>query len=122
MLPTGAFVPHDIPGNCLKNCVEEWHHCNCGELAAAQMLYNVMSNEISDTLTTSRFKVEATPTLIATCHSHPNIFDSHIEPEILLSTNDRIASLERKLFQLRGCKEEPPVRTRAQHAAEKSKL
>jgi len=81
-----------------------------------------MSNEISNTSTTSRFKVETTPTLIATRHSHPNIFDSHAEPEILLSTNDRIASLERELFQLRGRKEEPPVRTRAQRAAEKSKL
>jgi hypothetical protein len=120
-LPTGAFVPRDIPGNCLKDRVEEWHRRNPGQLAAAQLLYNVMSNEISDPSATSRFKVEATPTLIATRHSHPNIFDSHVEPEILLSTNDRIASLERELFQLRGRKEEPQVRTRAQRAAEKGK-
>jgi len=108
-LPTSTFVPRDIPGNCLKDRVEEWHRRNPGQLATAQMLYNVMSNEISNTSTTSRFKVETTPTLIATRHSHPNIFDSHAEPEILLSTNDRIASLERELFQLRGRKEEPPV-------------
>ena len=109
MLPTGGFIPHNIPGNCLKDHIEEWHRRNPGQLAAAQMLYHVMLNEISDTSTTSQPKVKATPTLIATHQSHPNIFNPQINPEFQLSTNYHIASLEHELFQLCGHKAEPQV-------------
>ncbi|KIM77114.1 hypothetical protein PILCRDRAFT_12292 [Piloderma croceum F 1598] len=68
-LPTSAFIPRDIPGNCLKDCIKEWHCCNPRQLAAAQMLYHVLSNGISDTSGTSQLKVKAVPTLIASCNS-----------------------------------------------------
>ena len=35
VLPTGAFVPHDIPGNLLKEQIDEWHRRNPGQLATA---------------------------------------------------------------------------------------
>jgi len=48
-LPSGAFVPRDIPGKNIKERTEEWHHCNPRQLTATQMIYNVLSNDISNT-------------------------------------------------------------------------
>jgi len=45
-----------------------------------------------------------------------------LTPVIQLSADDRIASLERELFQLQGRRVEPQVRTRAQREADKVKL
>ena len=47
-LPSGAFVLREIPGKYLKERIEEWHHHNPGQTAAAQMLYHVLSNGISE--------------------------------------------------------------------------
>jgi hypothetical protein len=47
-LPSGAFVPREIPGKYLKERIEEWHRRNPGQLAASQMLYHVLSNGISE--------------------------------------------------------------------------
>jgi hypothetical protein len=120
-LPSGAFVPREIIGRYLKDRIEEWHRRNPGQLAAAAMLYHVLSNGVSSPPATSQLKIEATPTLIATRQTHPDLFISQVEPDIQLSTNDRIASLEGELFQLRGRKVEPQVQTRAQRAADKAK-
>ncbi len=120
-LPSGAFVPRDIPGRYFKDRIEEWHRRNPGQQAASQMLYHVLSNGISEIASTSQAKVDIVPTSIATRISHPDLFTSQIEPDTQLSTNDRIASLERELFQLRGRKFEPVVRTRSQRAADRGK-
>lgn len=120
-LPSGAFVPREIVGRYLKERIEEWHRRNPGQLAASQMLYHVMSNGISEVSAASESKVDIVPTSIATRQSHPDLFTSQTEPEIQLSTNDRIASLERELFQLRGRRVEPQVQTRAQRAVDKGK-
>ncbi len=34
VLPTGDFVPRDIPGRFLKECIDEWHRRHPGHLAA----------------------------------------------------------------------------------------
>jgi hypothetical protein len=120
-LPSGAFVPRDIPGRNFKERIEEWHRRNPGQQAASQMLYHVLSNDVAENSSTSQTKVDIAPTSIATRLSHPDLFTSQVEPETQLSTNERIASLERELFQLRGRKFEPLVRTRAQRAADKGK-
>jgi hypothetical protein len=120
-LPSGAFVPREILGRYLKERIEEWHRRNPGQLAASQMLYHVMSNGIAEVSAVSEVNVDTVPTSIATRQSHPDLFISQIEPDIQLSTNDRIASLERELFQLRGRKVEPQVQTRAQRAVDKGK-
>jgi len=118
-LPSGAFVPREIPGKYLKERVEEWHRRNPGQLAASQMLYNVLSNGISRNAPRT---METAPIMIATRQTHPDIMPLSPTPVVQLSADDRIASLERELFQLRGRRVEPQVRTRAQREADKVKL
>ena len=114
-LPSGAFIPRDIPGPYFKDRLDEWHRRNPGQVGAAQMMYRVLANGISD------FTEAAQPT-IATRHTHPRLFDTAYEPQLILSTQDRIDSLERELFTLRGRKNDPPVRTRAQQQAAGERL
>jgi hypothetical protein len=119
-LPSGAFVPRDIPGKNIKERTEEWHRRNPGQLAAAQMIYNVLSNDISSTPEISRYS-DLAPARIATRQTHPNLFAASVEPVAQLSANDRIASLERELFQLRERNVETHAMTRAQREADKGK-
>ncbi|KIM85117.1 hypothetical protein PILCRDRAFT_5484 [Piloderma croceum F 1598] len=119
-LPSGAFVPREIPGKYLKERVEEWHRRNPGQLTAAQMLYKVLSNGISENAEALRV-IDMPPIMIATRQTHPDIITMSPQIIALLSADDRITSLERELFQLRGRKFEPQVRTRAQRKAEKGK-
>jgi len=112
-LPSGAYVPREIPGKHMKERIEEWHHRNPGQKAASQMLYHVLSNGISTEIAPSR--LSETPRItLATRETHPDLFDSSTAPVMKLSADDRIASLERELFQLRDRKAEPQTRTRAQ--------
>ena len=104
----------------MKERFEEWHRRNPGQLAASQMLYHVLSNGISDNLGCSR-TLETSQITLATRETHPKLFSRQPKSAMELSANDRIASLERELFQLRGRKVEPQVRTRAQHEAYKGK-
>ena len=129
-LPSGAFVPREIPGKYLRERIEEWHHRNPGQMAAAQMLYHVLSNGITENTLSSR-TTETSRITLATRETHPELFTPTPAPAIAsvstpapvmqLSADDRIASLERELFQLRGRKFEPQARTRAQHEADKGK-
>ena len=119
-LPSGAFVPREIPGKYLKERLEEWHRRNPGQLAASQMLYRVLANGISESNGSSR-TMETSQITVATRETHPNLFTHSPTPIMQLSADDRIASLEHELFQLRGRKVEPQVRTRAQHEADKGK-
>jgi hypothetical protein len=84
------------------------------------MLYHVLSNGISDNVGSAR-TVETSQITVATRETHPDLFPQPPKPVMQLSANDRIASLERELFQLRGRKVEPQVRTRAQHEAAKDR-
>ena len=114
-LPSGAFIPQDIPSPYFRDCLDEWHRRNPGQVGAAQMMYRVLANGISD------YTGAAQPT-IATRHTHPKLFDTTYEPQLMLSTQDRIDSLERELFTLRGRKNDPPIRTRAQRQAAGERL
>jgi len=44
-LPSGAFIPRDIPGKCFKERLDEWHSRNPGQTAAGQLMYNVLSQQ-----------------------------------------------------------------------------
>ena len=92
VLPSSAYVPREIPGNYLKDRIDEWHRRNPNQLAAASLV-NMISKSI----------VYRNP-------SNPDTFQ--------LSTSDRIAALEAELYNLRARKTSyvPPVRTRAQVA------
>ncbi|KAF9040168.1 hypothetical protein BJ165DRAFT_1351674 [Panaeolus papilionaceus] len=96
VLPSGAFVPSDIPSGLLKDRIDEWHRRNPNQLAAAQMLQTI--------------------------HSHAPV--SHTSG-FLLSTNDQIASLEAELFALKTRRDSIAqgfAKTRAQAAKEQEKV
>jgi len=109
VLSTGAFVPRDIVGRYLKDRVDEWHKRNPGQLAAAQLMYTVLSNEISEPQPTAKYTM-------ATRETHPDLFDigTNMLTPSSLSAQERIASLERELFALRQRQIGPASRTRAQ--------
>ena len=95
VLSTGAFVLCDIVGRYLKDCVDEWHKRNPGQLAAAQLMYTVLSNEISEPQPTAKYTM-------ATRETHPDLFDigTNMLTPSSLSAQERIDSLERELFTL----------------------
>ena len=96
VLPSGAYVPRDIPGILLSERIEEWHRRNPNQLAAATLLHTIDSHDSSCTFTST----------------------SNSKQAFQLSTNDRIATIEAELFNLRARNQKfiPLVRTRAQKA------
>ncbi|KAF9539933.1 hypothetical protein CPC08DRAFT_806142 [Agrocybe pediades] len=95
VLPTGAFVPRDIPGTLLKERIDEWHRRNPGQLATATISASTMLNTIAP----------------ASVSSVPSTTSSS-------TSSDRIALLEAELFSLRAQRPgfTPTIRTRAQKA------
>ncbi|PPQ79708.1 hypothetical protein CVT24_010239, partial [Panaeolus cyanescens] len=94
VLPSGAFVPSSIPGNLLKERIDEYHRLNPNQLAATHLMA-----------------------------MHTIVLDDRPEPApaslFQLSADDRIASLEAELFALRSRREasnssSTGVRTRSQ--------
>lgn len=95
VLPSGAFVPREIPGALLSERIEEWHRRNPNQLAAVALLHTIGHHD---------YHITSAPDLVA-----KNAFQ--------LSTSDRIATIEAELFNLRARnKFTPLVRTRAQKA------
>jgi hypothetical protein len=99
VLPTGAFVPREIPGTLLRERIDEWHHRNPNQLAAATLVHTIGKAFLNP---------PTSPTSIT------------LQPTYQLSASDRIATLEAELFNLRTRKPKftPAVRTRAQKARE----
>ena len=95
VLSTGAFVPHDIVGRYLKDHIDEWHKCNSNQLAAAQLMYPVLSNKISELQLASKYTM-------AMCKTHPDLFDisTNMLTPLSLSVQEHIDSLECELFAL----------------------
>ena len=46
VLPSGAEVPHGIPGTGLRDCVNEWHRQNPGQMGAVQMFFEVVLRQL----------------------------------------------------------------------------
>lgn len=102
VLPTGAFIPRDIPGNLLKERIDEWHRRNPNQLAAATLSASTLFGAVSTSRTSpSVSSVSQTP-----------------HPTYQLTSEDRIALLEAELFNLRAKRPgfTPLIRTRAQKA------
>jgi len=100
VLPSGAFVPREIPGTLLSERIEEWHRRNPNQLAAVTLLHTIGYHDSSNKPSTSTS-------------------DPVSKPAFQLSTSDRIATIEAELFNLRARnKFTPLVRTRAQKARE----
>src|SRR5882762_9336794 len=111
ILPTGAFIPRNIPGALFKDRIDEWHCRNPNQLAAGQLMLGVISNSISEPLVLASLN-------LATQHTHPDLLDSSLSLSTQLTAQERIDSLEHELFQLRGRRADPPVCTRAQRQAD----
>lgn len=98
VLPTGAFIPRDIPGRYFKDRIDEWHVRNPGQMNTGQLLYNVMSNTVAEPRSHS----------LATRRTHPDLFND----APTLSTDQRIHTLERELLQLRARNAAPQTRSK----------
>ena len=97
VLPTGAYVPREIPGNLLKERIEEWHRRYPNQLATVSLLHTIGQNKVQ-----VQIKPQEAPT----------------KYNFQLSTSDRIATIEAELFNLRSRNPKfvPLARTRAQKA------
>lgn len=109
VLPTGAFVPREIPGNFLKERIDEWHRRNPNQLASGMMSASTMLGSITQNAPTS------TPVT-------PLPASNQIQQTYQLSTEDRMALLEAELFNLRAKHSnfKPIIRTRAQRVRDNS--
>jgi hypothetical protein len=102
ILPSGAFVPRDIPGQNLRDRIDEWHRRNPNQLAAGS-LFNAIVSTAQVTI--------------------PTIRENEVESNNLyqLSAQERIASLEAEIFNLKVRHQPgfvPIIKTRKQRAAE----
>ena len=105
ILGTGAYVPRDIPGEYLKDKVDEWHRRNPN-----QLIKNTLFGAV----------VASSPPIIPT----PRI-ETESLPLYQLSAQDRIAALECELFNLRAKHQSnfvPTIKTRGQRAAERREV
>jgi len=93
VLPSGSFIPRDIPGTLLRDRFDEWHRRNPNQLASGTLFHSIISSDNSP-------------------HSLPS------QPLYQLSTTDRIVSLKAELFNLRTRKPgfTPVICTHAQKA------
>jgi hypothetical protein len=108
VLSTGAFVPRDIPGENLRDRIDEWHRRNPNQLAAGNLSSNTLFNGVL---------LNSSPPPIPTLPVHES------KPFSQLSAQDRIAALESELFNLRVCHQPqfvPTIKTRKQRAAQKA--
>ena len=111
ILGTGAFVPRDIPGEFLKDRVDEWHRRNPNQL---------IQGTISSNTTLFGAVVPSSTPVIPTPRVHTETI-----PTYQLSAQDRISALEAELFNLRVRHQTgfvPTVKTRSQRAADRSQI
>ncbi|KAJ6530500.1 hypothetical protein DFH09DRAFT_1093550 [Mycena vulgaris] len=78
VLPTGAFVPRRVNGVNLRARIDEWHRQNPGQLASAQLAFNIAPD--------ARFHAAYPPPVV---------------PNFQLTAEERIRSLEREICALR---------------------
>src|SRR5258705_251359 len=105
ILSTGAYVPRKIPGENLRDRIDEWHRRNPGQLANGILssnaaLFGAVVND-SRTISMPHVKPETTP-------------------QYHLNAQDRIAAIECELFNLRTRHRPgfvPTIKTRSQRAA-----
>ena len=96
VLPSGIFVPREIPGTLLAERIDEWHKRFPNQLAAASLLHTVAR------------EVLAAPAIKDAVRSYT------------LTEDERIASLRAEEYNLRARRQPPPqtsiIQTRAQQA------
>jgi len=105
VLPSGAFVPRDLPGQNLKDRIDEWHRRYSTIVPSSEaMLHAVVRDEPPHFRKDVQSKSSSTSTY-------------------QLSPRDRITALEAELFSLRTQHQSdfvPVIKTRRQHADEQT--
>jgi hypothetical protein len=92
VLPSGAFIPRIIVGRTLAERFDEWHRQNPGQLAVAQLSANANPS--------AGEKSQMLYGLVAVNETKEE--EESEVPIFKLSVDERIVSLERELFALRG--------------------
>jgi hypothetical protein len=89
ILPGGGFCPRNLPGNSLKDRIDEWHRRNPNQTAAAQLspAPGSLASGMMYTITPQQLTIPQT-TIAANTLSQP-------------SAEDQIATLEREIYELR---------------------
>ena len=82
VLSTSSYVPRDITGKYLHDCIEEWHRRHLNQLAAATLIHTINKR-------------------IVDAHQ-PTQPAPQPQPTYQLTTNDHITVLEAELFNLRA--------------------
>ena len=100
VLLSGAWIPHDISGNTFQERVDKYHRRNPNQLTNAQLMYGVMSQAVTETV----------QPVVATHHTHLNLFKPDAVPCRALSAPEQITSLECELYQLHNWWFEPAQR------------
>jgi hypothetical protein len=112
VLPSGAYVPRDVPGQYLKDRLDEYHRRNPNQLASAPAMPNVaLFNAV-----VGKKDKPVIPTLTA-----PPIPDETNNYQ--LTAQDRIAALEAELFTLKAKHQAgfvPIIKTRRQRQDEQA--
>lgn len=93
VLPSGAWIPREIPGKNIIERIDEWHRRNPNQLATAS-LFNAVSTRLVEQETLFQ----------------PN------NVTYQLSSKDRIATLQAELYHLKNRKAAAGMRTRAQRS------
>jgi hypothetical protein len=109
VLSSGAFVPRDIPGEFLRDRIDEWHRRNPNQLA---------TGILSSNTTLLHSIIPEQPRTIPTLPVFPE------SPQYQLSAQDRIAALESELFNLRVRHNKnfvPIIQTRKQRQVERER-
>lgn len=109
ILPGGSFVPRSLPGNCMRDRVNEWHRRNPGQTARGQLSYSVAD----DYDPSSSLMVEVLDGLSYNGRAASYVYEQDQE--------DRILALEREIYNLRRERfdgvEVPPVPARYKRRA-----
>jgi hypothetical protein len=85
VLPNGQYTPRSIPGQFIKDRINEWHKCNPVQSTSSSLMY-----EINPVATSSQTSVSTN--MVST--SSTNVF----------TADQRIAALKQEIFNLRNVK------------------
>ena len=109
ILPGGSFVPRSLPGNCMRDRVNEWHRRNPGQTARGQLSYSVAD----DYEPSSSMMVEVLDGISYNGRAASYVYEQDQE--------ERILALEREIYNLRRERfdgvEMPPVPPRYKRRA-----
>jgi hypothetical protein len=85
VLPNGQFTPRSIPGRFIKDRIDEWHKCNPSTSTSSSLMCEINPVAVSSQTSVATNMVSTSST---------NVF----------TADQRIATLEQKIFALRNAK------------------